>query len=84
MALGEPVFDKLHAQIAKAVLSINVVKGFEYGSGFGGCSLLGSQHNDVFNSDGTTKTNFSGGIQEELVMAWIFTLMLVLSQLQQL
>ena len=45
------------------MLSINAVKGFEYGSGFGGCSLLGSQHNDVFNSDGTTKTNFSGGIQ---------------------
>ena len=63
VGLGEPVFDKLHAQIAKAVLSINAVKGFEYGSGFGGCSLLGSQHNDVFNSDGTTKTNFSGGIQ---------------------
>ena len=63
IGLGEPVFDKLHAQIAKAVLSINAVKGFEYGSGFGGCSLLGSQHNDIFNSDGTTKTNFSGGIQ---------------------
>ncbi len=45
------------------MLSINAVKGFEYGSGFEGCTMLGSQHNDAFNNDGTTKTNYSGGIQ---------------------
>lgn len=63
IGLGEPVFDKLHAEIGKAMLSINAVKGFEYGSGFEGTEMLGSQHNDLFNEDGTTKTNFSGGIQ---------------------
>ncbi|MCW9037695.1 chorismate synthase, partial [Altibacter sp.] len=63
MGLGEPVFDKLHAQLGKAMLSINAVKGFEYGSGFEGTKLLGSIHNDAFNKDGTTKTNNSGGIQ---------------------
>jgi len=61
--LGEPVFDKLHAELGKAMLSINAVKGFEYGSGFAGTELKGSEHNDVFNSDGSTKTNHSGGIQ---------------------
>ena len=61
--LGEPVFDKLHAQLGKAMLSINAVKGFEYGSGFSGSALKGSQHNDLFNEDGSTKTNFSGGVQ---------------------
>ncbi len=61
--LGEPVFDKLHADLAKAMLSINAVKGFEYGSGFEGTRLTGSQHNDLFNADGSTKTNLSGGIQ---------------------
>ena len=61
--LGEPVFDRLHAQLGKAMLSINAVKGFEYGSGFCGARMKGSEHNDVFNSDGTTKTNLSGGIQ---------------------
>lgn len=63
---GEPVFDKLHAELGKAMLSINAVKGFEYGSGFHGSSLMGSQHNDEFyTEDGVvkTKTNFSGGIQ---------------------
>ncbi|MGB3592330.1 MAG: chorismate synthase [Nonlabens sp.] len=60
---GEPVFDKLHADLAKAMLSINAVKGFEYGSGFAGSQMLGSQHNDLYNQDGTTKTNKSGGIQ---------------------
>ena len=64
---GEPVFDKLHAELGKAMLSINAVKGFEYGSGFAGVELLGSQHNDAFfsNEDGKvkTKTNHSGGIQ---------------------
>lgn len=63
IGLGEPVFDKLHAELGKAMLSINAVKGFEYGSGFAGTEMLGSQHNDLFNADGTTKTNFSGGIQ---------------------
>ncbi len=64
--LGEPVFDKLHAELGKAMLSINAVKGFEYGSGFDGVSWRGSQHNDAFeNVDGKirTKTNHSGGIQ---------------------
>jgi chorismate synthase len=61
--LGEPVFDKLHADLGKAMLSINAVKGFEYGSGFAGVSMKGSEHNDAFNSDGSTKTNHSGGIQ---------------------
>ncbi|HET8855244.1 MAG TPA: chorismate synthase, partial [Salinimicrobium sp.] len=46
--LGEPVFDKLHAELGKAMLSINAVKGFEFGSGFAGTSLKGSQHNDLF------------------------------------
>ncbi|GAL76745.1 chorismate synthase [Nonlabens ulvanivorans] len=61
--LGEPVFDKLHADLAKAMLSINAVKGFEYGSGFCGAKMKGSDHNDLYNEDGTTKTNLSGGIQ---------------------
>jgi chorismate synthase len=66
VGLGEPVFDKLHAELGKAMLSINAVKGFEYGSGFEGVSLRGSQHNDEFYNDGDrirTKTNHSGGIQ---------------------
>jgi chorismate synthase len=66
VGLGEPVFDKLHAQLAKAMMSINAVKGFEYGSGFGGVVLRGSQHNDeLVNEKGRirTKTNFSGGTQ---------------------
>ncbi len=69
---GEPVFDKLHAELGKAMLSINAVKGFEYGSGFAGTTLFGSQHNDEFYTEPTpddpvghvrTKTNHSGGIQ---------------------
>lgn len=66
VGLGEPVFDKLHAELGKAMLSINAVKGFEYGSGFEGVTLRGSQHNDTFYNEGgkiRTKTNFSGGIQ---------------------
>lgn len=63
VGLGEPVFDKLHAELGKAMLSINAVKGFEYGSGFEGVKMKGSAHNDQFNSDGSTKTNHSGGIQ---------------------
>ncbi|MEJ2583486.1 MAG: chorismate synthase [Robiginitalea sp.] len=61
--LGEPVFDKLHARLGQAMLSINAVKGFEYGSGFDGVRMRGSDHNDAFNPDGSTRTNFSGGIQ---------------------
>ena len=63
IGLGEPVFEKLHAQLGKAMLSINAVKGFEYGAGFCATSMKGSEHNDLFNEDGTTQTNLSGGIQ---------------------
>ncbi len=66
VGLGEPVFDKLHAELGKAMLSINAVKGFEYGSGFEGVTQRGSQHNDEFVNEGgriRTKTNYSGGIQ---------------------
>ena len=63
IGLGEPVFDKLHAELGKAMLSINAVKGFEYGSGFCGARMKGSEHNDLYNANGTTKTNLSGGIQ---------------------
>lgn len=63
IGLGEPVFDKLHADLGKAMLSINAVKGFEFGSGFCGAQMKGSEHNDLFNSDGSTKSNLSGGIQ---------------------
>jgi chorismate synthase len=63
IGLGEPVFDKLHAELGKAMLSINAVKGFEFGSGFTGAKMKGSQHNDLYNADGSTKTNLSGGIQ---------------------
>ncbi|AKD03229.1 chorismate synthase [Pontibacter korlensis] len=65
--LGEPVFDKLHAELGKAMLSINAVKGFEYGSGFEGVKMRGSEHNDQFYTDEQgnirTHTNNSGGIQ---------------------
>ncbi len=63
IGLGEPVFDKLHAELGKAMLSINAVKGFEFGSGFDGIKMRGSEHNDQYNPDGSTKTNYSGGIQ---------------------
>jgi len=75
VGLGEPVFDKLHADLGKAMLSINAVHGFEYGSGFAGSEMRGSEHNDIFTSltpalsfgEGAkeikTITNFSGGIQ---------------------
>lgn len=63
IGLGEPVFDKLHARLGEAMLSINAVKGFEYGSGFAGVAMKGSQHNDAYNPDGTTQTNRSGGVQ---------------------
>lgn len=64
--LGEPVFDKLQADLAKAMMGIQAVKGFEYGSGFGAIGMRGSQHNDAFIKSGnkiTTATNYSGGIQ---------------------
>jgi chorismate synthase len=61
--LGEPIFDKLHARLGQAMLSLNAVKGFEYGSGFCGAEMKGSEHNDLFNKDGSTKSNLSGGIQ---------------------
>ena len=66
VGLGEPVFDKLHADLGKAMLSINAVKGFEYGSGFDGVEMNGSAHNDAFYTDDDkvkTRTNHSGGIQ---------------------
>jgi len=63
IGLGEPVFDRLNAELGKAMLSINAVKGFEIGSGFCGTNMKGSEHNDIFNADGSTKTNLSGGIQ---------------------
>ncbi len=63
IGLGEPVFDKLHAELGKAMLSINAVKGFEYGSGFAAATMRGSEHNDLYNDNGTTRTNNSGGVQ---------------------
>jgi chorismate synthase len=67
VGLGEPVFDKINADLAKAMLSINAVHGFDFGSGFDGVSLHGSEHNDVFTKDSNgkiiTSTNHSGGIQ---------------------
>lgn len=66
--IGDPVFDKLHADLGKAMLSINAAKGFEYGSGFEGTKMKGTEHNDLFDYDSVnnkiiTKTNYSGGIQ---------------------
>lgn len=66
VGLGEPVFDKLHADLGKAMLSINAVKGFEIGSGFAAVRMKGSEHNDLFVKQDdrlTTKTNRSGGVQ---------------------
>jgi chorismate synthase len=66
VGLGEPEFGKLHAALGHAMLSINAVKGFEYGEGFDGITARGSEQNDVFtNENGETKTltNHSGGIQ---------------------
>ena len=63
VGLGEPVFDKLHAELGKAMFSINAVKGVEFGAGFDAVGMKGSEHNDIFNSDGSTQTNYSGGIQ---------------------
>ena len=63
IGLGEPVFDRFHAELGKAMLSIPAVKGFEFGSGFEGTKMTGSEHNDVFVERGKTKTNNSGGVQ---------------------
>ena len=66
VGIGEPIFSKLHAELGKAMLSINAVKGFEYGSGFKGSEMYGSEHNDEFEIKGDkikTKSNYSGGIQ---------------------
>jgi len=66
VGIGEPIFGKLHAELGKAMLSINAVKGFEYGSGFKGSEMYGSEHNDQFEINGDkikTKSNYSGGIQ---------------------
>lgn len=71
VGLGDPVFDKLHADLGKAMLSINAVHGFDYGSGFAGSEMRGSEHNDLFvppadnagDKNFRTLTNYSGGIQ---------------------
>ena len=66
VGLGEPIFDRLHAELGKAMLSINACKGFQYGSGFDGVSMRGSEHNDIFvqeNGQIKTTSNYSGGIQ---------------------
>jgi chorismate synthase len=66
VGLGEPVFDKLHAELGKAMLSINAVKGFQIGSGFSSLGMRGSEHNDEFYSENSqirTRTNHSGGVQ---------------------
>jgi chorismate synthase len=81
VGLGEPVFDRLEADLGKAMLSLPATKGFEVGSGFGGTQLKGSEHNDLFASDGgkvRTTSNRSGGVQggisngEELVFRVAF------------
>lgn len=61
--LGEPIFDKLHADLGKAMFSINAVKGVEFGSGFKSVEMRGTAHNDIFTEEGSTLTNHSGGIQ---------------------
>lgn len=63
IGLGEPIFHKLEAELAKAMLTINACKGLEIGSGFEGTKMRGSQHNDIWLENKTTKTNYSGGIQ---------------------
>ena len=63
VGLGEPIFHKLHADLGKAMLSINAVKGVSFGAGFDSVAMLGSEYNDIFNQDLTTQTNHSGGIQ---------------------
>ena len=60
---GEPIFNKLHSRLGQVMLSVNAVKGFEYGSGFCGAKMKGSEHNDSFSEGGKTTSNLSGGIQ---------------------
>ena len=62
VGLGEPVFDKLQADLAKALMSINAVKGFEIGSGFAAAAMRGSTHNDAITEDFKTTTNHAGGV----------------------
>jgi chorismate synthase len=90
--LGEPVFDKLEADLAKAMLSLPASKGFEIGSGFAGTRMKGSQHNDAFVAEGgrvRTATNRSGGIQggisngEEIVFRVAFKPVATIAQAQQ-
>lgn len=89
VGLGEPVFDKLHADLGKAMLSINAVKGFEYGSGFDGVTQKGSEHNDLFIDNFRTKTNKSGGVQggisngEDIFMRIAFKPVATLMQKQE-
>lgn len=75
IGLGEPVFDKLHARLGHAMLSINAVKGFEYGSGFGASKMLGSEHNDLLRQMGKQKLIFLVAFKAEFPTEWIFTLM---------
>ena len=66
IGLGEPIFNKLQAALAHAMLSINAVKGFQYGSGFSAAEMRGSEHNDIYTKEGNqikTTTNHAGGIQ---------------------
>jgi chorismate synthase len=90
--LGEPVFDKLEADLAKAMLSLPASKGFEIGSGFGGTRLRGSEHNDAFVREGgrvRTKTNHSGGVQggisngEDIIFRVAFKPTATIAQAQQ-
>jgi chorismate synthase len=90
--LGEPVFDKLEAELARAMMSLPASKGFEIGSGFGGVTLKGSEHNDAFYLEGTrvrTRTNRSGGVQggisngENIVFRVAFKPVATIAQIQQ-
>ena len=92
VGLGEPVFDKLDADLAKAMLSLPASKGFEIGSGFAGTLLKGSEHNDAFVTEGDrvrTVTNRSGGVQggitngEDIVFRVAFKPVATISQKQQ-
>ncbi len=82
--LGEPVFDKLHAQLGKAMLSINAVKGFEIGSGFAAANMRGSEHNDLFNKDMSTQTNLVVGYKAVSATVCPFTLRWPLNPLPHL
>ncbi len=87
--IGDPIFEKLNANLAKAMMSINAVKGFEIGSGFAGTLLKGSEHNDLFDTSENTLTNYSGGIQggisngQDLVMTIAFKPVATINQKQK-